>query len=78
MPFDEKTAGSRNFFGKVKSHNTIYVEYLCITDCKKESVSLQEGETIAYKWVSRSELVSMKKNELLTERIQQFIMELRS
>ncbi len=66
--------------GRVKNYekNTLYVEFLCVTDCKKDSVTLQEGETIAYKWVSRDELVSMKKSELLTECIQDFVEELKS
>ncbi|MBR3141835.1 MAG: NUDIX hydrolase [Clostridiales bacterium] len=63
--------------GRVRSHDTIYVEFLCVTNCKKDCVTLQDGETIAYKWVSRSELVSMKKNELVTERMQRFVDDLR-
>lgn len=62
--------------GRVRSHDTIYYEFLCITNCKKDGVTLQEGETISYKWVSRDELVSMKKNELVTERMQTFLLEL--
>lgn len=62
--------------GRVRSHDTIYCEFLCITNCKKDSITLQEGETIAYKWVSRDELVSMKKDALVTERMQTFLQEL--
>ena len=62
--------------GRVRSHNTFYVEFLCLTDCKKDSIILQDGETIAYKWVSRNELVSMKESELITERMEKFIEEL--
>ena len=40
------------------SHNTIYCIYLCITDCDKSSVTLQEGETISYKWVSENDFIS--------------------
>lgn len=64
--------------GRVTSNNTIYVEFLCATNCDKDSITLQDGETIAYKWVSRNELVTMQKNELVTERIQQFIKELQA
>ena len=32
-------------------------QYLCITDCKKDSVTLQEGETVGYKWVSEQEFI---------------------
>lgn len=58
------------------NHHALYVEFLCITDCAKDSVTLQQGETSAYKWVSRDELISMKKDELVTERMQKFIAEL--
>ena len=64
--------------GRVVSNDTIYVEFLCETDCNKDSIILQEGETSAYKWVSRDELLSMKNDELVTKRMQKFITELRS
>lgn len=47
--------------GRVTTNDTIYVEFLCVTNCDKDSVTLQAGETIAYKWVSRDELIAMKK-----------------
>ena len=37
----------------------IYIGYLCITDVPKDSICLQEGETIAYRWVSFAELPAM-------------------
>ena len=66
-------ADSLTEVGRVRSRDTFYVEYLCITDGPKDRVTLQEGETIAWRWVSRSELLSMKKSELLTERMQAFL-----
>ncbi|MBQ7060040.1 MAG: NUDIX hydrolase [Firmicutes bacterium] len=62
--------------GRVVGRDTVYVEYLCVTDCAKDSIRLQEGETIAYRWVSQSELLGMKKSELITERMQKFLKEL--
>lgn len=59
------------------ANHSIYVEFLCVTDCDKTCVALQEGETSAYKWVTKDELISMKKEELVTERMQKFIDELR-
>ena len=59
-----------------KGTHSIYVEFLCITDCNKNAVTLQDGETTAYKWVSRKELLSMNSDKLITERMQQFISEL--
>lgn len=64
--------------GRVLSGNTIYVEFLCVTDCRKDSVRLQVGETIAYRWVSKEQLLSMKKEELVTERMQEYIEELQT
>ena len=32
-------------------------QYLCITDCEKDSVTLQEGETVGYTWVSEAEFI---------------------
>ena len=64
--------------GTVVSEDThsIYVEFLCVTNCDKGGITLQEGETIAYKWVTRDELIGMDKDQLLTERMQKFIKEL--
>lgn len=58
------------------SHDTIYVEFLCVTDWDKENITIQEGETIAFRWVSSNELRSMKKDKLVTERMQKFLKEL--
>ena len=58
-------------------NHTIYVEFLCVTDHDKDGIILQEGETSAFKWVSRDELIRMDRRELITERIQQFVEELK-
>ena len=44
--------------GRYTSHDTIYYNYLCVTDCEKTSVSLQEGETVSYKWVSENDFIA--------------------
>ena len=64
--------------GRVVTCDTIYVEFLCVTNCDKNCITLQEGETIAYKWMSRNELVAMREDELVTYRMQEFIEELHS
>lgn len=56
---------------------SIYVEFLCVTDWDKAAVTLQEGETVAFRWVGRDELLAMKRDELVTERMQRFIEELK-
>lgn len=58
------------------SKHSAYVEYMCITDWDKNNIRLQEGETIAYRWVTKNELINMKADELVTDRIQNFIEEL--
>lgn len=58
--------------------HTIYVEFLCVTEFDKASIALQEGETSAYKWVTKAELLSMKKDELVTERMHRFVDELKT
>ena len=55
---------------------TIYVEFLCVTDADKDGVTLQEGETSAFRWVTKDELLAMNKDELVTKRMQVFIKEL--
>ena len=58
-------------------HKAIYVEYLCNTNVDKDSIVLQDGETSSYKWVTGNELRLMSRDELATQRIQNFIEELK-
>ena len=58
-------------------HRSIYVDYLCETDADKNSVVLQEGETSEFKWVTAEELRSMTRDELATQRMLNFIEELK-
>lgn len=55
------------------SHNSIYCEFLCVTDMEKNAVKLQDAETIDYKWISEEELLSMQKDFLASTRILQYI-----
>ena len=50
------TSGKFKRIGKEVTKNVIFVFYLLITDCDKNRITLQEGETISYKWISESEL----------------------
>lgn len=43
--------------GRYISHDTIYYDFLCTTDCDKSSILLQEGETISYKWISEKDFI---------------------
>lgn len=57
-------------------HHSLYVVYLCVTDCEKDTIVLQEGETIAYKWIDRKSLMEMGEDEMASERTLKLIKEL--
>lgn len=63
--------------GRTCERNSVYVEFLCVTDCAKDSIRLQEAETVAYKWVTRRQLLAMGAEHLVTQRMKQFISELK-
>lgn len=44
--------------GNMVYHKMLCYQYLCVTDCDKDSITLQESETIAYKWVSEKEFIA--------------------
>lgn len=56
-----------------EKHHSLYVEYLCITNSDKNSITLQDGETVAYKWLSATAIMKMDSSELATTRIQKFV-----
>ncbi len=58
-------------------HRCVYVEYVAFTDCEKDAVTLQPGETQAYRWASAEEILQMTTKELITNRMQIFVPELR-
>ena len=51
-----------------KKHQTLYVEYYCLTDCDKNDIVLQDGETIDYKWVDENTLFNLDKDFLASDR----------
>lgn len=52
-----------------ESKQTIYYGYLCITDCPKDSIRLQEGETSAYRWISKEEMLAFfNSNQIIPTR----------
>lgn len=50
------------------AHHSYYVEYVCITDTDKSAITLQEGETVDYKWVDKATVLSMSEDELASSR----------
>lgn len=49
-------------------HHSLFVEYLCVTKCDKNSIVLQEGETVDYKWVNREDILKMGEDTLASSR----------
>jgi 8-oxo-dGTP diphosphatase len=41
---------------KIVRKDTIFYGYICETDCDKNSITLQNGETISYLWLSKEDL----------------------
>ena len=68
------TAEELTEVGRVVSDRdrTLYVEFFCRTGGAKDRVTLQKGETTAYRWVTGEELRKMKADRLLTERMRHF------
>jgi 8-oxo-dGTP diphosphatase len=50
-------------FAKSNLTETLYFCYICLTDCDKRSVTLQEGETIAYRWLAEEDFFSFIQTE---------------
>lgn len=46
------TRGKLTRIGRFVSRDTIYENYLCVTDSDKTAVTVQTGETVDYQWVS--------------------------
>ncbi len=59
--------GTLTNIGRFVSHDTIYETFLCVTDCEKDSVKLQEGETVSYKWISESEFTAFVNSDAMID-----------
>ena len=57
-------------------HHSYYVEFLCITDWDKNVITLQEGETIEYKWVDKTTILRMTEDELASSRALKILKEM--
>lgn len=56
-------------------HQSLIVEYVFVTDCNKDSIVLQVGETIDYKWVDKETLLRIPQNEIASKRTLSIIKE---
>jgi len=60
-------SGTLTNIGRFVSHDTIYESFLCVTDSDKNSVKLQEGETVSYKWVSEAEFIDFVNSDAMID-----------
>lgn len=62
---------------KIVTANTIYQGYVCYVNLRKEHITLQQGETIDYKWVDKIEFTKIYRSEKfvsgLRERLKKFV-----
>ena len=67
-------SGTLSNIGRYISHDTIYETFLCVTDCDKNSVTLQEGETVSYKWISEAEFIDfVNSNAMIDVQYQRYL-----
>lgn len=74
--FEETGICSDSFelIGKTISKNTIFFSFLCITDCDKSSITLQDGETISYKWVNEKQFIAfVNSTEIIETQKQRYL-----
>lgn len=61
-------AGSLTFlFAASNLKNAFCYCYICLTDCKKDSVTLQEGETIAYRWLKEEDFFAFVQTDAFAQ-----------
>jgi len=51
----------------------IHCRFLCVTACDKNSVKLQEGETVNFRWASAEEILALSEEELVSWPMRKFI-----
>lgn len=70
-------AGELELIYKSFTQDTIYKGYLCRTNVAKNSIKLQQGETINYKWVNKSCFLKIFESEefvtSLKDRLRKFV-----
>lgn len=60
--------GSFTPIGRYVEADTIYHSFLCETQCDKSAVTLQAGETVAFRWVSEAEFIAFVNSPEMIER----------
>lgn len=45
----------------------IFYSYLCVTDCDKKSIKVQNGETVSYKWINENEFIEFVNSDKMID-----------
>ena len=53
--------------GRCTTRDTHYVQFLCRTDCDKQAITLQEGETISFKWLTEPEFIAFVNSDQMID-----------
>ncbi len=67
----EETGIARGEFTEISRciiQDTIYYQYLCLTDWDKNAVTLQAGETMGYRWVSEEAFAAFVNSDRMIPR----------
>ena len=59
---------------RINKRRQFFADFLCVTDCDKDSVTLQAGETVDCRWVTKEELLAMPEGELLPPSVLYYIL----
>lgn len=60
-------SGTITPIGQYISRDTLHYNYLCVTDCDKDSIILQEGETTDYRWISEAEFIDFVNSDAMID-----------
>ena len=62
---EETGIGSGEFtlIGITLHESSVFHSFLCVTDWDKSAVTLQEGETTAFRWISEAEMLAFIRSE---------------
>ena len=69
-------AESLQKLGGFRGDHSFYVQYLCRTHMEKDHIRFQEGETVAYQWVTKEKLLSMYGSVMANRRMEPYVKEL--
>lgn len=51
------TASNLSHVSVTVTDGVIYHAFLCVTDCEKNAIKLQEGETVSFRWIGEKEFI---------------------